>query len=325
MRPITVSIGPLAAASATKISASQSVPAAQAVVIDGAAAVGYVANNIATAQSVSGAAAVTLNGSLVSGGVAVIGSDPVLRRPTRVVIVSAANDSGITFTVSGLGPDGVTAQSETVTGANTSRTSTVKSFYSVSSITTSGSTAGNITVGTNGRAVLDVARRVLLTSGGDDSGLTFTVSGLDSAGNPISETLAGGNTAAVYTALDYAVVLHILASGATASTLTVGTNGIASSLPIAMDPYALAPTFVRAVVSGTVNYTVEQSADDPNSPTNPVTRASMSWDATNGPIAAGASSASAQVAVAAPFFRVTINSGTGSVIANFVQSYGPTF
>jgi len=325
MRPITVSVGPLAAASATKISVSQNVPAAQAVVIDGAAAVGYVANNIATAQSVSGAAAVTLNGTLVSGGVAMIGCNTVLRYPTRVVIVSAANDSGITFTVRGLGPDGVTAQTETVTGANVSRTSTVKSFYSVSSVTTSGSTAGNITVGTNGRAVLDVARRVLLTSGGNDSGVTFTISGLDAAGNAISETLTGGNSAAVYSVLDYAVVLHILASGATASTLTVGTNGIASSMPIAMDPYAAGPTFIRAVTSGTVNYTVEQTADDPNSPTNPVGRSSMSWDATSGPIVGAAASASVQVPSVPLFFRVTVNSGTGSVATNFVQSYGPNF
>ena len=112
-RPITVQVGPLASASATKLSTSQK-SAGSPIVLNGAAGVAS-ANSICTSQTPSGAGALTLDGSTVSGGVANLGS------MAYVYITSAGNDSGRTFSVSGYGYNasgGPYAISETVTGAN---------------------------------------------------------------------------------------------------------------------------------------------------------------------------------------------------------------
>ena len=53
---------------------------------------------------------------------------------------------------------------------------------------------GSAVVG--GVAILDAARRVLITSGSSDTGITFTVTGTNFAGNPLTETITGGATTA---------------------------------------------------------------------------------------------------------------------------------
>ena len=65
---------------------------------------------------------------------------------------------------------------------------------------------------------------ITITSAGNDSGLTWTISGTGYSGAPISETLAGGNAAAVTSLYNYATITSIKGSGATASTVTAGTG-----------------------------------------------------------------------------------------------------
>ncbi len=83
-----------------------------------------------------------------------------------------------------------------------------------------------------GVATLDAPRRIAITSAGNDSGITWTITGTARSqqnGVVQSETIKGatlGNT--VYTTQDFATVTSIVASGATASTVTAGTNGVAS-------------------------------------------------------------------------------------------------
>jgi hypothetical protein len=64
-----------------------------------------------------------------------------------VGVTSAGNDTGITFTVVGTDRYG-NAISETFAGANASVASGAKNFATVTSITPSGNTAGNVTAGT---------------------------------------------------------------------------------------------------------------------------------------------------------------------------------
>lgn len=108
------------------------------------------ADGIAVAQVLPGASglALVLNGALVASGVA------QLTAPRRVVITSAGNDSGITFTVAGTRGSwwANTALTEVVTGANVSDAVTTQDFLTVTSVTASGAAAGNVTVGTNGTA-----------------------------------------------------------------------------------------------------------------------------------------------------------------------------
>lgn len=323
----TVVVGPLASSSATKIGLSQKAAGAQALVLNGAAC-DATANNICTSQTPSGAGALTLNGTLVSNSVALIyPSYTSINR--RVYITSAGNDSGRTFTVTGTQwtPKGYWGVSETVTGANASVVSTTAAFATVTSVTISGAAAGAVTVGVNGVATLDKARRVLFTSAGDDSGITFTVTGTDYSGTPISETLAGVNATTAYTNLDYATVTSITSSGAVATTLTVGTNGIASSPWVRFDGLAAnAQVAYQSTVSGTVNFTVQSSMEDPTLPintNNPLgyrwTPATVTWvdDATN---ASKTATLTGTYAAAPVWSRVTLNSGSGIVTTTYQQA-----
>jgi len=98
------------------------------------------ADGIAETQTAAGAQALTLNGALVTSGVASWGFGQ------KVSITSVGNDTGITFTITGTDPDG-TAISQAVTGANAGVAKSTAYFKTVSSVVTSGATAGAVTVG----------------------------------------------------------------------------------------------------------------------------------------------------------------------------------
>jgi hypothetical protein len=316
MRPITVSVGGLAAANASIISASQSVPGAAAVVIDGTYSSGYSANNIATTTG-NGAntTTVTLNGSKSSGGIA------YLSPAQGVVIVSSGNDSGATITVTGLAADNLTAQSETITGSNASRTATTKIFGQVNSVVLSAGSAGTISVGTNGTAINLQPRKIALTSSGVDTGVNFTITGTDVNGSVLSEVLAGASAGVATSVLVYKTVSSITASGATAGTLTVGTSAVSTSPWVRLDEWAFNGIGIQCDASGTVNYTVQSTYDDPNSPTSPVGPSSVDWVSSSDTAAVGATGGIQTSFTYVPtYVRVLLNSGNGTVTTTIVQS-----
>tara|TARA_R100000935_G_C2830467_1_gene164739 strand:- start:828 stop:1451 length:624 start_codon:yes stop_codon:yes gene_type:complete len=97
-------------------------------------------NGISTVATISGAANLTINGALADGG------SVTMDCPRNVTILSAADDSGITFTVTGTDESG-TAITEVITGAD-STTATGSSFFqTVTQIATSGSSTGNVSAG----------------------------------------------------------------------------------------------------------------------------------------------------------------------------------
>jgi hypothetical protein len=172
-----------------------------------------------------------------------------------------------------------------------------------------------------GVAKLDKPRQVLITSAGNDSGITFTVTGTTFAGAAVSETLAGGNIGAVATQTDFATVTGIRTSGATASTVTVGTNGVAGSAWVRLDEWTVGGTFIQCIASGTVNYTIQQTADDPNSPFYPIAIPNVNWIATNDTgVVNATASADSNYIVTPTYARVVLNSGTGSVTVTFTQT-----
>ena len=113
MRQITVTVGPLAAASA---------------------------NNICLSQTPT--SSFTINGSLASGGVA------TLDTPRRVLFTPAGNESAKTFTIVGTDASGMPL-TEVIAGTNATAFYTSLDFKTVTSITISSAAAGAITVGTN--------------------------------------------------------------------------------------------------------------------------------------------------------------------------------
>lgn len=126
--------------------------------------------------------------------------------------------------------------------------------------------AGPLTL-TGAVVTLDAARRVLITSGSDDSGITFTVTGTNRDKNPLVETLAGGAGVGVNTTQDFLTVSSIVANGSPAGTVEAGTSGVGSSQWYVINQHTTPINIgVGVVVSGTINFTVEYTYDNINAP-----------------------------------------------------------
>jgi len=270
-RAVAVTLGPLATADDDGISVAQKSTGTY-LAMNGALTTSFSANSICLSQTPGGAVALTLDGALAkttgyvipspggfTGTIVASGTAAAyLPYPQRIYITGGSDESGKTFTVVGYifpdnGVGGPVAVTETITGPNASTVSSANLYSIIVSITASAGTAGNISVGNYGTCALDTARRVLITSAGNDSGITFTIAGTDVNGLPISEVVTGPNATTAQSALDYATVTSIKPSAAVATTVIVGTNGVASRM-VRMDDYAsLSEAAVACVVSGTVN------------------------------------------------------------------------
>jgi hypothetical protein len=98
-------------------------------------------------------------------------------------------------------------------------------------------------------------------------------------------------------------------------------GGVEYSRAVRFDDFAPSNISVQCVVSGTVNYTIESSLDDPNDPVSPVAENAMVWVPTSDTGAVGATSTVQSNFLFAPkFARIKLNSGSGSVRATFLQS-----
>lgn len=103
------------------------------------------ADGISTAATLSGAGNLTINGALASGGSCTFDAGRI------VTILSAGDDSGDTFTVTGTDVNG-DAQTEDITGANAGTATGTKYFKTVTQIATDGASAGNVSAGVNASA-----------------------------------------------------------------------------------------------------------------------------------------------------------------------------
>jgi hypothetical protein len=184
----------------------------------------------------------------------------------------------------------------------------------------------NGSAASGGVATLDIQRRIIITSGGNDSGINFTVKGTNQAGFPISDTFAGTNAGVAQSNLDFLTVTAVTASGSVASTITVGTNTVGSSLWQIINWNAVPTNLTIAVElrSGAVNYTVEHTYDDPNilPGTGGLNAAGLTyprpWPDQNLNGATATGETAYQVPILA--WRLTTNSGTGTLVCRALQS-----
>ena len=128
--------------------------------------------------------------------------------------------------------------------------------------------AQNLTINgalaSGGIATLDVNRRVLITSSGNDSGRTFTIYGTNRYGN-VQETITGPNTGVVYSVFDYKTITRVSVDGNTAGNIKVGTNQIASTqwFPFNLDLTPFNCSLFTSVSNGaSLTYTVEHTPVD---------------------------------------------------------------
>lgn len=174
---------------------------------------------------------------------------------------------------------------------------------------------------TDGVAYLDTPRQVIVTSGGNDTNVTFTIYGTTYGGQSVSESITGASGGASATQTDFATVTRVHASAATSvSGVIVGTNAKAGSRWVRMDSWAFPQTAIQCDVSGTVNYTIQVTMDDPNSPTNPVAISAVKWLNTNDPDAVTATgNIFSNFEWTPTWTRILLNSGTGTVTGTFAQ------
>jgi hypothetical protein len=192
-----------------------------------------------------------------------------------------------------------------------------------SALTINGSAATNgvatIDAVTSTNTGLAIGRRVLMTSGSNDTGINFVVTGTNSTGTIITDTFAGGNPTA-YSNLDFVTVTSITSTGAgPGSTVSAGTNGVGSSWWYRLNERGFPPMNVGIaceLVTGSVNYTVQYTFDDPNGTSNGITY----------PIPFSLATMTGQTAtldgtIVTPVVcvRVLINSGTGTLRVRFLQ------
>jgi phospholipase/lecithinase/hemolysin len=103
-------------------------------------------------------------------------------------------------------------------------------------------------------------------------------------------------------------------------TVSDASGGTKYSNLVRLDNWAFGQVGVQLSVTGTVNYTLQQTMDDPNSTTDPVALASINWVNCADSAVVGATATKQTNYQFAPIFcRVVLNSGSGSVTATFVQ------
>ena len=98
------------------------------------------------ADGISTAAAVGNNANLVLGGALTSGGAVTFDEPRNITILSAGDDSGKSFTVTGTDEQG-DAATESITGANAGTATGSAFFTTISQIAAVGNPAGNVSAG----------------------------------------------------------------------------------------------------------------------------------------------------------------------------------
>ncbi len=89
---------------------------------------------------------------------------------------------------------------------------------------------------------------------------------------------------------------------------------------VRFDDFAPGLISVQCTVLGTVNYTLQSTLDDPNSPTNPVAVGSMTWvDSSDTNVVGATVTRQSNFTFSPAYVRVKLNSGSGSVTTTFIQ------
>lgn len=170
---------------------------------------------------------------------------------------------------------------------------------------------------TDGVAVLDTPRRIIVTSGADDTDITFTIVGTNQAGNPLSETITGANNNVVATTQDFATVTSVTHTGSVQTTVTVGTNGEGSTPWFIANRENSNALFGIAVVkvpaSGTIDFDIEFTLDDPNAPFTGTFPTTFDVSTT------GTDTEYVSISTPVTAIRATVNSGTDEIRVIIVQ------
>lgn len=108
-----------------------------------------------------------------------------------------------------------------------------------------------------------IERTVTFYSSGNLSGVTFTIVGVDTHGQAVTEDVTGPNNTTVSSTKNYAIVTSITANGAVGTAVEVGTGTTGTTaLWVPDDKISPCNIALAAVVAGTINWDVEHTFDD---------------------------------------------------------------
>lgn len=274
-------------------------------------------NNIAASQSGSAGVVLTLNGSAAvrlattsTAAVAPGGTVIPLASVSGVVVGNTISDS--------------TAPTAFVSGTQVTAvgTASVSVWPPVSDTAGVGSgdtivISGVATIDTSSANNSAIGRRVVFAYTGSDT--TFTIVGTNSTGNVITDVVTGVSGAG-QSNLDFVTVTSVTPTGGGLTSVTVGTNGVGSSPWWMANYYSNNDVnlgFSVEVVSGSVNYTIQHTYDDPN---NLMAGAAYPLPY-NHPIVSN-QNATLDGAYTTPVSaaRVLVNSGTGVLRVRFLEA-----
>ena len=202
-------------------------------------------DNIGSTQSGTADTALTLNGSSVTSS----DSDGLIDNETLgsagnftidgaqssaassalnsfITIASSNNLSSVSFTITGTDINGI-SQQEVITGPTASGSVTSTKIFKTVTQIASGAAAAGVNVGTKAAFVdLQGKRPSIISSGGDESGKTFTVVGTDMSGNSQTELITGPvANATVLGSKTFKTISSITPSANTSSSITMGFTG----------------------------------------------------------------------------------------------------
>ena len=104
---------------------------------------------------------------------------------------------------------------------------------------------------TDSVAYMPSQRPVLIYSSGNDSGVTFTVTGTDGAGATVAETITGPNVTTVYSTSTFLTVTAVSISGAGTGSIEIGCVG--DNVGIELDGGTVQWTYLSAALSTTIS------------------------------------------------------------------------
>lgn len=208
-----------------------------------------------------------------------------------------------------------------VTSVGPLASASATNIRTASGVLAAGAVVLNGALVSGGIAVLDAARRVLFTTSADETTKTVTLVGTSNSGASIGETVTLVNNTTVPSLLDYKTLISATVSAALTGNLSIGTNGVAASSWVYFDPWAPEGIAIQCTVSGTVNYTLQQTLDDPNSPTNAVLPAAVAWlPSSDTNVVAATANQQTNYNFTPAYGRVLLNSGTGTVTVTYIQN-----
>lgn len=173
----------------------------------------------------------------------------------------------------------------------------------------------NGALASGGSVTLGAAQLIRLTSGGDDSGITFTFTGTDSDGRAQTETVAGTNISNSDTTKHFKTITSITKSGASAGTIIVGNliESVSNTVRPNVNTSPVAIGIGVQLVSGTATYVVQHSYQD-GTDSHPTV-----WFDNS----AGSKSASSEATYSTPVATIRIKqtaSSSGVLSARIVQA-----